>query len=268
MKYEKIHMIYWGDDFLFSLLEYQSNRTENKLSRFLNTNKKGLSQKASYRAINHWEKNGLIDDDRPEGKGWRKFSIVEMVWISLIAELREFGFPLEKILRVKENLKNKGEVQRDYKVPFPVLEFFIALAYSNKEAVSFLVFSDGNVGYVTNHQYNTSTTIYGMKNHVRIDLNEIVQRLFPDTDLKPVSRGTFEVFGEEFKLMYMVRMGNYETITVRLKNKKITILEATENMKTDEKILEILRKGSYQDIELKQADGKVVNIKRTIKKKL
>ena len=56
-----------------------------------NLNKKRYKladEKLSSRVLNHWHKIGVIDDDRPEGKGWRKFSISEMMWISIVKTLR------------------------------------------------------------------------------------------------------------------------------------------------------------------------------------
>ncbi len=58
----------------------------------------------SYRVINSWESNGLIDNFREENSRWRKFSLVDCVWIKIISDLRDFGFSTEKIKNVKANL--------------------------------------------------------------------------------------------------------------------------------------------------------------------
>jgi hypothetical protein len=47
---------------------------------------------------------------------------------------------------------------------------------------------------------------------------------------------------------------------------KIYLLEAIEDLTGMTKIEDIIRKGNYQDLEVKQENGKVVSIKRTIKK--
>ena len=64
----------------------------------------------SYRIINSWENQGLIDIDRINMAQWRKFSFIDFVWLRIIADLRTFGFPLEKLLKVKEAFFNKNAV--------------------------------------------------------------------------------------------------------------------------------------------------------------
>jgi len=60
-----------------------------------------VNKSISSRMLNHWEELNLIDNNRENGKGWRKFSILDSVWMEIIVELRNFGFPNDKILNVK-----------------------------------------------------------------------------------------------------------------------------------------------------------------------
>ncbi len=55
------------------------------------------------RVINSWKKEGLMPSQDSERK-WNKFSFIEFLWIKIIQELREFGFPIEKIKNVKDVL--------------------------------------------------------------------------------------------------------------------------------------------------------------------
>ena len=41
-------------------------------------------KRLSSRLLNHWYKTGIVYDDRIDGKGWKKFSISELVWIQII----------------------------------------------------------------------------------------------------------------------------------------------------------------------------------------
>lgn len=47
-----------------------------------------------------WKERGLLPFDKPSG--WSKFSFVELVWLRLVMELREFGLELEKIVNLKD----------------------------------------------------------------------------------------------------------------------------------------------------------------------
>jgi len=63
--------------------------------------------KISYRNINYWESVGVLDDMREvTGKGWRKFSDIDLAFIAIISQLRKIGMPLDKIKKVKESLSN------------------------------------------------------------------------------------------------------------------------------------------------------------------
>jgi DNA-binding transcriptional MerR regulator len=64
----------------------------------------GTDTGVPYRSINHWEKIGLIDDEREDANSWRRFSFVEFIWIRMIDEMRKVGLPMDTIKAVKASL--------------------------------------------------------------------------------------------------------------------------------------------------------------------
>ena len=48
-------------------------------------------KRLSSRILHHWYKTGLITDNRPNGKGWKKFSFSELVWVHIIFKLRKLS---------------------------------------------------------------------------------------------------------------------------------------------------------------------------------
>jgi hypothetical protein len=61
----------------------------------------GLSSKL----INDWIKAGIIDEGKEDNKDqWRKFSLVEGVWLKFVEELRFFGVGLNEIKGYKKRL--------------------------------------------------------------------------------------------------------------------------------------------------------------------
>jgi len=61
------------------------------------------SQFVNSRLLNYWiEENKLLD--KWEGKGWRKFSFVELVWLKIINDLRSFGVSFEILRKLKQEL--------------------------------------------------------------------------------------------------------------------------------------------------------------------
>ena len=61
----------------------------------------------SYRIINHWEKNGLLLNARPDGKGWRRYSIIDVIWINIMGALRDFGYSIEALKKLRAFLDRK-----------------------------------------------------------------------------------------------------------------------------------------------------------------
>lgn len=58
----------------------------------------------SARVLQNWSENGLLIEREREKDMNHQFSFVELMWLKIILELRRYGFPLEKIKRVKECL--------------------------------------------------------------------------------------------------------------------------------------------------------------------
>ncbi len=64
----------------------------------------GLSIKntsSTYKVINDWTRLGIIEDRRHELKQWRKFSLIDLVWVRIVSELRSIKYPLNKIKELK-----------------------------------------------------------------------------------------------------------------------------------------------------------------------
>ena len=62
-------------------------------------------EQISARVLNHWLKNGLIEDERTDGKGWHRFSSSDVFWIRCIIKLRKFGVSIDDLLQVKRQLE-------------------------------------------------------------------------------------------------------------------------------------------------------------------
>tara|TARA_R100001377_G_scaffold6141_1_gene3371 strand:- start:465 stop:740 length:276 start_codon:yes stop_codon:yes gene_type:complete len=72
----------------------------------------------------------------------------------------------------------------------------------------------------------------------------------------------------ETKALRMIRDSKYHTITIVKREGKIEMLESIERISERTRIVDILKDHNYQNIELKQANGKIVCLNRTVKTKL
>ena len=170
----------WFDEHFTCNFLYSDFKVKEGLNERRNTLDK---DEVTSRILTHWQSEGLISDDRPEGRGWRKYSISEQIWIKCIIKLRGFGMDLKKIKRVKEYL----EIYYSDKSPskYPLLDFYIVLATSSEEPVKLIVFQTGEA--ILSLQRHIDIALqYKMieDDFISIDLNRIVNEGFKNKDIK------------------------------------------------------------------------------------
>lgn len=220
----------------------------------------------SYRVVNHWSKLGVIDDDRGgDSKQWRKLSLMDMMWLKVAGEMRRFGFPLEKILHAKQRLFSAPSYTHG---ECPYFEYAVLRVVFMKEETYILVFADGNAYPISGASLNARNLCGVIDSYLCLNMNQLVQELYSNKfDFYPkVENTSLRLTAEELSLLGDMRSGQFESIRVRLRDGKIELIEATQTVKSQRRIIEILEDARYQDIEVKRADGQVVSIKRTIKK--
>ncbi len=75
--------------------------------RLLNAAIKPSDLKVGARTFFHWNKQGLISVDAyddSENSTWSKLNLIESIWVKIIISLRDFGFPLKEIKKIKDRL--------------------------------------------------------------------------------------------------------------------------------------------------------------------
>jgi hypothetical protein len=60
-----------------------------------------------------------------------------------------------------------------------------------------------------------------------------------------------------------MRLGNCSSVNVKMKDGHVEVIEATQTVEGQKRFVDLLKEDDYQDIEVKQRDGKIVSIKRT-----
>lgn len=246
---------------------YFISKEGRKSSKLLN--QKTLTTKdteQAYRLINHWGSEGLIDDEREaESMQWRKMSLIDIVWIRVIVEMRKFGLPLDKIKYAKKQLWYSPPYTKG-KCPF--FEVAVARTICMKKETFILVFPDGNAYPISKESLDARNRCSVIDSYISINLNRVIQDIFKgrNFDFYPKATG-FTLTEDELNLINDVRKGNFESIRIRLKGGEIEMIEATESIDAQKRIVEILSDADFQNIEVKKKDGKIVSIKRTVKKK-
>lgn len=256
---------YHNEAFDSGFYEYFKNANANKISLLLNdTDRKISFETISYRQLNSWGQQGLLNGHR-EGREWRRFSIIDAVWVKIIYELRLFGMSWEQIKVAKESLAFES---KKCGVSMPLLEFYTSFAIAAKMPVLLLIFKDGVTVPCSETQYKVAKESIGIENHIQISLNSLLQGFFPDVDLAPAYKNQIPLTIEEIKLLSFIRVKKFEKVEVRYKNGKMDLIEGLESVSNRKRIDELLREQKFASIELIEENGQVTRVLRKIKTKV
>ena len=217
----------------------------------------------SPRVLNNWVEQGVIDPIESGKK--RTFNKLESIWFDIVLELKEFGIQLDKVKKVKEHLFDK----RIGTTNFSPLKY--TLIYSILiEPYILLIFKDGSVNLLPKSEYiEELASDRIIPNHISINLLDISKDEFPKNNFCEI--GNFAKMGllneKELEFLFYLRTGEYDEIKVRMEGGLIYLIESSTKIDVDSKIIDIINKNTYQDIQIKVRDGKTVLIKSTKFKK-
>jgi DNA-binding transcriptional MerR regulator len=219
----------------------------------------------TYRMINHWSSLGLLPEDRESESHWHKFSTMDLVWINVMVELREFGMGLDKLQKTKQTLffPDKKSLH-----PMGIFDVYV-LHTLQRHPVYVVVLEDGTGLLATEDEYMRSKRLNTLNvSHVVINLNNIMQRMITDKDLWPIYKKQMALTPEELNLLSYIRDGDYKEVKVKFKDGKVDLFEGTQSLERQEKLADILQQDDFQEVTLKRENGKTVQVSRIVKKKL
>lgn len=224
---------------------------------------------AGYRQINLLSGDGLLSDVRSGKKGWRKFSLKELVYIAIVMEVKSFGLQHSQ-LRELFNLFSNSDYSND-------VDLIMWCVFERIEIV-IEISSDGSIDiYDLNFYAMLHKNLTCIKLCFNNSVNEVLRKIGLETySIKQgvEKAGRNEILQpKEKKLIEIIRNGNYSSIKAKKqKDNEVFIVYAeqtkTEKDKlTDKDILKILEDKDFQDINIVKRDGKIVSqiVNETIK---
>jgi DNA-binding transcriptional MerR regulator len=224
----------------------------------------------TYRVIYHWESLGLIDNNRENSdKGWRKFSVVDLAWISIVKALRNFGFSSDKIKVVKKCLNEKIED----KPSINWLEYAFCRAYAmcNGGNTYLLVLSTGRAIVTANNEININRMLSFLPDtYLTINLNKLFANALKLSKMTEKNENSFTLSEEEISVLSCIRTSGADKVNVKLKEGKITLIEKVFAGKKDDfkSLHELIGGINHGEATLKIENGKVIYIQALEKKKL
>jgi DNA-binding transcriptional MerR regulator len=240
--------------------------TQNQLAEHLNVRRHRVSDSASYRLLNYWEKEGLLSCERETENGWRKFSLIDLMWLQLSVQLRTLGFPIEGLKKLKSNFTDNNF--RKGIESFGLLEVYTAMVVAWRVPAFFLVLPNGECLVVTSKEIKTleQHKILTKTPYITVSINHLLS-IITKKDWYAAINDT-ELTAEEFELLTTLRTGNYVSALIHFEKGKPDRIDLTKIESTDMRLIDLVKKHKHQKIELIAADGKVVKQKITTSKKL
>lgn len=242
--------------------------SDKPIKRFLSeqTHKIG-EEKLSSRVLNHWYDVGILKDDRPNGKGWKKFSVSELIWIHIVIKLRGFGLDLARIKKVKEEIEIYNS-SKDMS-QCPLLDFHIFLAMSSSIPVKLIVFESGEANVVRQIEIDIANQLGSItEDFISIDLNKLVQKFFKKKKLSTDNLGYSDIPKSPIvkEIEKSLSAEDIQGVTIRVKGKDYAIDEEffTKDRAKANALISMLQFG--QLIELKNAGKSTYQV--TNKKKI
>ncbi|MDR0726646.1 MAG: hypothetical protein LBF37_01120 [Rickettsiales bacterium] len=252
-------------------------KTDNLIAELRKKRDGVKSTDQTHRAINSWDAADLLDDERPiTGQGWRKFSIVELFWIKIIANLREFGLSVEKIKKTKSILFRPVEIPselkpRHRKLRVNVIEWALirTIAISKGGNTYLLVESDGDADIMTPREFAmNSLTELIPEMYLYLNLNKLARQILGD-QIKLWPDKIFYLDETEMELLKSIRIENSDHVTFERKDGVDLINEKTNvNPKNYDGLHNVLDKFKYGNIEGTFKNGSLDFIKISRQKRI
>ncbi|MEI6058796.1 MAG: MerR family transcriptional regulator, partial [archaeon] len=207
----------------------------------------------SYRMINYWSENGVLPDGIQDGSGWKRFSLIELVWLRVVQKLRGFGLPFPNISRTLKCIMDWDKKLDEY----PMFEFYSTLARASKLDPYVVVLPNGLADLATSEELELSKKLSGNSSMIFISLKDVLHSMNIKTAKPEVLYGLTD---PEFQLLFSVRSRDVKEVSAKMKEGNIKELEKTKIYSNDvspyEMEKELNRNSSFGRIEIKHDHGK------------
>ncbi len=216
---------------------------------------------ASYRSINHWTEEGLLDDARSEGTGWRKLSFKELIWLRVLHDLRQFGLSLEKLRETFKTLRPARSIE---------FETGLALCFQKPSTPVFvIVFDDGAAEIATLRSLRVTDYMIGYDlPYIRINLNTLCCQVLGSSRLMPPRSPPTELLDEEREVFKLLREGGVDEVRLHLRGGTVSEIESVKKHEGAQRIADLMQDIRYGEVKVMVENGKPVHATAIKKKRI
>lgn len=209
----------------------------------------------SYRVLNHWRTEGII----PERINTR-LSVVELVWIRIVQELRRFGLSLEAIKKVHAEIHDK----KNEELPYPKIVELIDQLWDGKNSL-LAVDKDGNIKFIPENGVTKFLGSPAYKNSILLSFKSIVEDGLDVMDKMAIQRvyASPELLSEEeYAVLQLLREGKYKKVIITKQNGAVELIEGVDNPDRKTRLSSLIQEQAYARIDVIVNDNKVVGFER------
>lgn len=249
-----------------------SNESRQKLAESWSKPKVRIPDEvASYRFVNYLTNTGLLDDRREvAGKGWRKFSYVECIYLNIVVSLRKFGVKSEHIKPIYRLFSEPYDKPNQVKyMGLDWLDILIAVHCGTEFE---LVIQENGAALILDPPMMRLLGTTATEGSLRISISSIVNKIRLANKLPLVTiRNTFgdlplsDAETSTVLNMRSLREGQ-ERMNIKRTNKGMFV-EQEKIIDTDDDnfadTISELMKDDFAEVQAVKRNGKVVNVKQT-----
>ena len=216
-----------------------------------------------YRVLSHWDSKGLIECERESMDGWRKFNLIEALWVSVIQRLRHLHTSLEDI----GHLKPKFFEIIDWECPISLAEYY-ALCAVFLEKPTFLVLAPLRSDFFFYEELQAALATTRFESCIIVHLNPVLNKLLPKEGVKSRFPFASGITYEQQEILEILAKEDFDRITFRKEKGKIYRCDIEKGFAPD--VSEHVLKQGHKNLTITTniVDGRTASRTRTIKKHL
>ena len=215
----------------------------------------------SYRTINSWDSAGMLITLPNRNSKWRKYSLVEIIWIYIIRELRSIGYSKKKILKLKDcifpTLPNK-----DISDTKKFKQYILSIVA--KRDVYLIVKPDGEGDLAVDIELlETERNNPDFPNtYTMISVNKLCAEFTGNKDYLKKNQFLYIPTNKELNFLNEVKnTKEIKEVSLQVKNNVITRINYKKEQNPKETILflnRILKEGGRKEVNIKIENGTIV----------
>ena len=240
----------------------------------------------TYRRISFWDSQGFISGYRTkENTGWRKFSIMDLLYFNIITDLRILGVSSSFIKNTIDQLENKVfeedlVIDKEEKTIYlkEIQARFMRCLEGGKTLIS--IFGNGQ-SMIMNEKdtfiklpeiYDVTPVIILPFHAYVIKISSLIEHEYSIDEKSTISdllKNQISI--KEQAILDLIRNDKYREIIITKKNKDKIVITA-ESVRSGnfskKELLDLVDSHNYQDVKVSRVDGRIIKIYQNEKIKL